>query len=163
MEAIIFSGLQASGKSSFYKERFFSTHVRISLDLLRTRHRERRLLSLCVETQQPFVVDNTNPTRMERSKYIEAARSASFAVKGYYFCSVVADCLVRNNRRTDQVADVGILATARKLELPAIDEGFDSLKYVRMTDTGFVVEEWLESSEDRRHDIRRSRQEDASL
>ena len=42
MEAIVFIGLQASGKSSFYKERFFSTHVRISLDLLRTRNRERQ-------------------------------------------------------------------------------------------------------------------------
>jgi predicted kinase len=36
MEAVIFTGLQATGKSSFFKERFFSTHVRISLDLLRT-------------------------------------------------------------------------------------------------------------------------------
>lgn len=33
MEAVIFIGLQASGKSSFYKERFFSTHVWINLDL----------------------------------------------------------------------------------------------------------------------------------
>lgn len=69
MEAVIFVGLQASGKSSFYTERFFSTHVRISLDLLRTRNRERRLLTACLETQQPFVIDNTNPSREERTKY----------------------------------------------------------------------------------------------
>jgi tRNA(His) 5'-end guanylyltransferase len=31
MEAVIFAGLHASGKSSFYTERFFRTHVRISL------------------------------------------------------------------------------------------------------------------------------------
>ena len=36
MEAIIFVGLPGSGKSSFYKERFFDSHVRISLDLLKT-------------------------------------------------------------------------------------------------------------------------------
>ena len=72
MEAVIFTGLQGSGKSSFYKERFFSTHVRISLDLLRTRHRENRLLALCLETQQRFVIDNTNPARADRAKYITA-------------------------------------------------------------------------------------------
>ena len=33
MEAIIFTGLQGSGKSSVYRERFFTTHMRISLDL----------------------------------------------------------------------------------------------------------------------------------
>ena len=42
MEAVVFAGLQASEKSSFFKERFFSTHVRISLDLLKTRNREER-------------------------------------------------------------------------------------------------------------------------
>jgi predicted kinase len=71
MEAIIFVGLPGSGKSSFYKERFFNSHVRISLDLLKTRHRETRILDVCLETDQRFVIDNTNPTRAERSRFIE--------------------------------------------------------------------------------------------
>ena len=77
MEAIIFTGLQGSGKSSFYKERFFTTHMRISLDLMRTRNRERQFLALCLETGQRFVIDNTNPTRQDRAKYIEAAKEAT--------------------------------------------------------------------------------------
>ncbi|MCB9352743.1 MAG: ATP-binding protein, partial [Lewinellaceae bacterium] len=32
MEGILFIGIQASGKSTFYKERFFNSHLRISLD-----------------------------------------------------------------------------------------------------------------------------------
>ena len=76
MEAIIFIGLPGSGKSSFYKERFFNSHVRISLDLLKTRYREDRLLDVCLETDQRFVIDNTNPTKAERSKYIKAVKSA---------------------------------------------------------------------------------------
>ena len=36
MEAVLFVGLQASGKSTFYRERFFRTHVRINLDMLKT-------------------------------------------------------------------------------------------------------------------------------
>ncbi len=38
MEAVVFCGIQGSGKTSFYRERLLATHVRISLDLLRTRH-----------------------------------------------------------------------------------------------------------------------------
>ncbi len=142
MEAVVFIGLQGSGKSSFYKERFFSTHVRISLDLLRTRNRERQFLTVCLETRQPFVIDNTNPGRQDRAKYIEAAREAQYAVIGYYFRSKVDECLARNQERTEIVPMAGILSTARKLELPRLDEGFDNLRYVRLTESGFVVEEW---------------------
>ncbi len=142
MEAVVFIGLQASGKSSFYTERFFSTHVRISLDLLRTRNRERQFLTACLETQQPFVIDNTNPSRDDRVKYIAVAKKAKYAVVGYYFRSKVDECLGRNQNRTEPVPEVGILSTAKKLQLPRIDEGFDSLRYVRLTDSGFVVEEW---------------------
>ena len=142
MDAIILIGLQASGKSSFYKERFFSTHVRISLDLVRTRSREWRLLATCLETRQPFVIDNTNPTRVERAKYIAAAKSVRFAVVGYYFRSKADECLFRNRDRIEPVPEVGILSTAKKLELPTLEEGFDTLKYVRLSDAGFVVDEW---------------------
>ncbi|QDU44650.1 hypothetical protein Mal52_31360 [Symmachiella dynata] len=142
MEAVVFMGLQASGKSSFYKERFFSTHVRISLDLLNTRNRERQFLAACLETQQPFVIDNTNPNREERGKYIAAAKEAKYSVAGYYFRSKVDECLGRNQNRVESIPEVGILSTAKKLELPRIDEGFDKLYYVRLTGSGFVVEEW---------------------
>lgn len=142
MEAVIFMGLQASGKSSFYKERYFSTHVRISLDLLKTRNRERRLMAVCLETQQPFVIDNTNPSCDDRVMYIEAAKAAKYSVVGYHFRSKVEDCLKRNARRSSPVPEVGILSTAKKLELPSLSEGFEDLKYVRLTESGFVVEEW---------------------
>jgi predicted kinase len=87
VEAVIFVGLQGAGKTTFYKERFFATHLRLSLDMLKTRHRERRLLQACVETRTPHVVDNTNPTRAERQVYIQAAKEAGFQVVGYYFQS----------------------------------------------------------------------------
>ena len=144
MQAVVLIGLQASGKSSFYKQQFFTTHVRISLDLLRTRNRERRLLAACLDTRQPFVIDNTNPTRDERSKYIEAAKQAGYSVVGYYFRSKVEDCLRRNQERSADVPDVAVLATAKRMELPSFDEGFDGLHYVRLADRGFVVEQWCD-------------------
>ena len=144
MHVAIFIGVQASGKSSFYRERFFRTHVRVNLDMLRTRHRERQLFETCLRTGQPFVVDNTNPTKAERQIYIEAGRSAKFRVVGYYFQSVVADCKLRNEQRDDdqRIPLPGLLGTYAKLELPSRDEGFDELYYVKLLNGRFTVEEW---------------------
>src|SRR5436309_2949529 len=111
MEAVIFVGLQGAGKSTFFKERFFTTHVRVNLDMLKTRNRENRLVQACIETRQPFVVDNTNATRTERAVYIQAAKDAGFRVVGYYFQSRVEDCKRRNDQRPlpQQVPLKGIL------------------------------------------------------
>jgi predicted kinase len=145
MEAVIFVGLQGAGKSTFYKERFFDTHLRVNLDMLKTRHREKRFLMACVETGQRFVVDNTNPTRAERAVYIKAAKDAGFRVIGYYFQSRVEDCKRRNEQRPSdrQVPFRGILGTAGRMEIPSLQEGFDELHYVRIEEeVGFVVEGW---------------------
>jgi predicted kinase len=145
VEAVIFVGLQGAGKSTFFRERFFDTHLRLSLDMLRTRPRERRLLQACVEARQRFVVDNTNPTRAERQVYIRPAREAGFRVIGYYFRSRVEDCMRRNEQRpaARRVPLRGLLGTAGRMELPSLAEGFDELHYVRIDeDCGFVVEGW---------------------
>ena len=62
MQAVIFIGIQATGKSTFFKERFFDTHIRIDLDMLKTRHREGIFLKACLQSGQKSVVDNTNLT-----------------------------------------------------------------------------------------------------
>ncbi len=147
MEAIILIGIQATGKSTFYRERFFRTHIRISLDQLRTRHREQRFLSTCLETNQKFVVDNTNPTPENRHRYIIPAQQAKFAVIGYYFESKIEAALGRNAQRTgdEVIPEAGVLAIYSRLRLPTFDEGFDELYYVRISDEGrFHIERWTD-------------------
>lgn len=131
-EAIIFVGLQASGKSTFYKENFFATHIRINLDMLRTRHRENLLIQACLHAKQSFVVDNTNVRIEERKVYIQAAKAAGFKVIGYYFDTDVQTCIRRNRLRgeVERISDVGLFSTVKRLQFPTLSEGFDQIYIV---------------------------------
>jgi predicted kinase len=145
MEAIIFIGIQSTGKSTFYQQRFFATHIRVNLDMLKTRNRERIFLTACLEAKQPFVVDNTNVTRESRAGYISQAKASRFSVVGYYFKSALQSAIERNDQRIGKarIPLRGIVATHRKLEPPSYDEGFDQLFYVEIGDDGaFIVKDW---------------------
>ncbi|WRS28405.1 AAA family ATPase [Oscillospiraceae bacterium MB08-C2-2] len=145
MEMILFVGIQATGKSEFYKCHFYKTHMRINLDMLRTRNRENILINACIHAKQPFVVDNTNPTVVDRERYIAAAKDAGFTVSGYYFQSAIKEAITRNEERSGKecLPIQALLATHSKLELPSYDEGFDKLFYVRIgPDRDFIVEEY---------------------
>lgn len=145
MEAVILIGLQGSGKSSFFRERFFNTHIRLNLDMLRTRRREKILLEACLTAKQPFVVDNTNVLAEERARYIAPAKAAGFEVTGYYFRADVQAALERNSRRTGKamVPAAAIFAAYKRLQLPQPDEGFDRLYYVSLDAANqFQVQEW---------------------
>ncbi len=145
MQAIIFCGIQATGKSTFYKKNFFNSHVRISLDLLRTRHREMVFLQACLQTRQKLVVDNTNPTAAERQRYIGLARAAGYEVIGYYFESKADEAVRRNSSRQgrERIPEKGIYGTRKRLEVPSFAEGFDYLFYVRLHEPqGFHIRPW---------------------
>ena len=145
MEAIIFIGIQGAGKSTFYQRHFFNTHLRLNLDMLKTRHREQILLRACLEAQQPFVIDNTNPTCAARAGYLQQAKAAGFSVIGYYFQTALPTAIKRNEQRTGKarIPMKGILGTHKKLELPSYAEGFDRLFYVETNEADeFVVKEW---------------------
>jgi predicted kinase len=145
VEAITFIGIQGSGKTSFYLSRFFQTHIRLSLDMLRTRHRLDLLLRSCIDAKQQFVLDNTNVTASQREPYIALARTARFRVTGYYFDTPLAECLRRNELREgrERIPKRGIFGTLKQLEMPAMREGFDALYRVRPNGSdGFVIEAW---------------------
>ena len=138
MEAVILVGIQASGKTTFYRQRFFDTHVRISRDVVGTKNRERLLLEACLQGRQPFVVDNTNPTADERARYVAAARAAGFRVVGYFFRTETRAAIARNRLREGRavVPIPGILGTYKKLQEPRMEEGFDALYEVRVNEAG---------------------------
>jgi predicted kinase len=143
VELVVFCGVQGAGKTSFYRYRFFETHVRVNLDMLRTRARERILVEACIAARQRFVVDNTNPTVEARRRYVEPAKSAGFEVVGFAFPSTPREALAINAGRPlqQQLSTKAVLETLERIERPTLEEGFDALYTVRMDGRGgFAVD-----------------------
>ena len=146
-EAIVFIGIQASGKSSYY-QKYFWNYTHVNLDTLHTRNKENLMLQECLEKQESFVVDNTNPTAADRAKYISLAKENGYMVYGYYFRSSISECIDRNKLREGiaRLPDKALVCTHSKLEIPQYEEGFDKLFYVQIIDDKFVTEVWDETS-----------------
>jgi hypothetical protein len=134
MEAIVLCGVQGSGKTTLYRDRFAATHEQISLDVLRSRAREAALVAECLEAGRPFVVDNTNPTPADRARYVGPARAAGFKVVGY---------LVAGDGRSEHVGPGVAAVTARRFVRPAPEEGFDELWHAVPAPHGWRIEPLL--------------------
>src|SRR5262249_28370947 len=96
---------------------------------------ELELLTACLQEKRPFVVDNTNPTAADRARYVGPARAAGFRLVVYFFATSLRDALRRNNQRTgkQRIPVPAVSATFRKLQAPALDEGFDAIYRVTIS------------------------------
>ncbi|NGO11594.1 ATP-binding protein [Streptomyces sp. HC44] len=141
-ELVVLVGLQASGKSTFYAQRFSHSHVQVSKDLFRrARHRQRRQMRLVEEALaagRSVVVDNTNPSPEEWEPLIAAGRVHGVRVVAYWFPPVPAESLVRNATREpgERIPEVGIYATLKRLRRPRRADGFDAVYEVRFDGRG---------------------------
>lgn len=137
----IMTGIQGSGKSTFCKN-YLSAYDRINLDTLHTRNKENNAIDEAFRAGNDMVIDNTNPTVEDRTKYILKAKKNGYRVIGYFMQSRIQECIARNEQREgkEKVPTIAITATSKKLEMPSYEEGFDELYFVQITDTGTVVE-----------------------
>ena len=147
--AIIMIGIQGSGKSEYVRNNIPEEYERISLDELNTRNKERQLMETCFHDGRSFVIDNTNPTKADRGRYISAAKEHGYKVTGIFMQSRIKDCVERNNQRTGKarIPSKAIAATSNKLEMPGYEEGFDELFYVKIEDGKFIRSEWRQNDE----------------
>lgn len=149
-EIVILIGLQASGKTTFFRRHFEATHVHVSKDLFpNARKRERRQLrdvETALDSSRSVVVDNTNATSEARAGLIDTARQHGAQVIGYYFDATVDACRARNELRQgkSRVPVVALYATVKVFEKPSVEEGFDELHVVRIAESGFLVLPWKE-------------------
>ena len=143
MQLILFTGVQASGKSTFYHHYFYHTHLRINLDMLKTRHRENMIFEAALASKTKIVIDNTNMRQIDRARYIQRAKAVGFQVISYYFETDLDSTLQRNAQRSGKanIPEKGVKATFYKLEIPKISEGFDTLFKVKLIpNDGFAIQ-----------------------
>ncbi|MBR6162827.1 ATP-binding protein [bacterium] len=138
----ILIGLQASGKTTFSREYFAGFDI-VSLDILKTRKKEDKMISDLIRTGKNFVIDNTNLTIEERKKYIDIADG--YKKVGIYFRSTVDECSKRNLARGNKVPLKAILSSAKKLKQPSYGENFDELYYVKIENNKFHLSKWDET------------------
>ncbi len=131
-EAIIFIGLQGSGKTTYFTRHFAATHAHVSRDIQATAEREAAFVRECLRSGRSFVVDNTNATRAVRAPYIREAKAAGFTVLSYFFDTPVRMAIGRNNHRKDKkpIPVPAILRTAKRMDRPSLEEGFDEIRIV---------------------------------
>lgn len=142
LDCVILIGLPASGKTTFYQQRFAATHRHISKDhwpnAPKKDVRQAQLIRSALAAGVPVVVDNTNPAVADRAAIIEIAREFGARVIGYYFTATTREAVGRNRGREgkQRVPDVAIFTKAKRMVVPTREEGFDELHRVAIREDG---------------------------
>lgn len=145
MKIVITVGLPGSGKSTYLKRRRINA---ISSDEVRrliaddpedqTIHARvfatiRYLLRQRLAAGRPVTyVDATHLTRWERRPYVQLARRHGCKLEALFFDVPVEVCIGRNKRRGRVVPGQVIREMARRMQPPAIEEGFARISRPRM-------------------------------
>ena len=125
-ELIVMVGVPASGKSTFV-EKNFGSHRCLSLDKLKSRARESRILQSLTESA---VIDNTNVTKEARRRYIDFAKSRGMSIRAIYLNVDPEVAVERNSKREKAVPSHVIYFYQNKLVPPSVAEGFDSVEEI---------------------------------
>lgn len=142
-DVAVLVGLQAAGKSTFYRQRLAADHTLVSKDLFprAARNKQRRQMRLVEDTLaagRPVAVDNTNPSPKEWGPLIELGHALGATVTAYWFPPDIDASLRRNAARPgpERVPDVGLHANFRRLRRPSVADGFDAVHEVRFDGVG---------------------------
>ncbi|XP_014773495.1 uncharacterized protein F21D5.5 isoform X1 [Octopus bimaculoides] len=129
-ELILLVGYPAGGKTTFVKTHLEPAHyVHINRDILGN---WKKCVALCrqnLENGKSVVVDNTNPDKESRKRYIDVAKQLSIPCRCFHFA--VSLNHARHNEKyrvmiskSKPVADMVMHAYRKHLEVPTISEGF---------------------------------------
>lgn len=135
LHCIIFCGLPASGKSSFYRNHLASHgYVHINCDTLKSLSKCKLLAKQTFGESKNTVVDNTNVKRDTRSEWIQLCKQHKVLPIIFYFKMSLEHVFHNNKFRkllpadgSSAVPDVVIYTQNKNLEPPTREEGAHSV------------------------------------
>ena len=81
------------------------------------------------------MIDNTNPTVQDRSKYIGPAKHLGYRILGIQIDIPIEMAIARNNARNSQkpIQVGGIYNTFKKMQQLSLSEGFDEIILIKFS------------------------------
>ncbi|XP_071966339.1 bifunctional polynucleotide phosphatase/kinase isoform X2 [Engystomops pustulosus] len=133
-EVVVTVGFPAAGKSSFIKEHLVSKgYVYANRDTLGTWQKCVAACEEALRNGKSIVVDNTNPDKESRSRYISCAQKAGVPIRCFLFSAPV-EVAKHNNRFREMtskghvsVNDMVINSYKSKYVAPTLSEGFSEI------------------------------------
>lgn len=130
-DVILMVGCQGSGKSHFSKSELIpKNYVHISRDVLKSWEKCVYLLEQCLTTKKNAVIDNTNPDKGSRKKFIDLATKYKVQCRCFVMSTSFEHCRHNNKFRgfTDKshegISDMILYSYRKKFEAPELSEGF---------------------------------------
>jgi bifunctional polynucleotide phosphatase/kinase len=116
-DSIIMTGSPASGKSTFVKK--LTGYTVISQDNFGSLQKCLKEATRCAARKTPFVIDNTNPTRESRKKFVDI--NLQYNLKGLciYMATSKEICIHNNKFRSHGLNATSILPNSSDLTFPA--------------------------------------------
>jgi bifunctional polynucleotide phosphatase/kinase len=133
MEMVLLIGPPASGKSTFAKT-YYPNYIYCNKDTDKTDSKCLTKAKKGIENGKSIIIDNTNPSKKSREKYIQLAKDNNYNVKGYII--EINDDLTRhlNYYRTQKsggkiklIPDIAYRMYKSKFENPLKSEGFNDI------------------------------------
>ena len=146
---VIMVGAPASGKSYYSLGLESKGFVRINKDTMKTDKVAEKAFNAAFKEGRNIVIDNTNPTKETRAKWIAAAKKASYSVTIVWmnFPMAIVEFLdnyriYKNKNQDTHVPAVAMRVYYKKLEAPTQDE-CDNLVEVKTINNTEMLSVWL--------------------
>lgn len=142
-EIVVFVGYPGSGKTTFFREHLEPKgYCHVNRDTLGS---SQKCVAKCTEfvtSEKLVVVDNTNPDRESRRRYIDVAKKFGVPVRCFQFLTSLEHAK-HNNRfreltmqgkdKQGKVNDIAFNVYKSKLLEPSLDEGFAEIVKIEFT------------------------------
>jgi len=152
-ELVIFVGAPGSGKSTLW-DNHFSDYVRVNNDTLKTKEKCIKVARQALSDGKSCVIDNTNPDKDTRARYIPIAEEFKVPCRAFYFDVEKTVCMHNNEQRkknphrnhfSKKVGNVIIHTFFKRCQKPTTDEGFSEVHTVKFVPGPFKNDDDKES------------------